>query len=142
MPHIVKPRETHGESQTMGLHGAAALDPGVRTFMAIYDADGYVTSWSGGDMDDRIFREMYAADLLRERIATMEKTTQTKTKRCRRHRAILRKLHRARNLVDNMHYNLIAWLIVTFKVILIPMYEMSRMANKKKGRFLRAKTVC
>jgi len=28
----------------MGMHGAAAMDPGVRTFMAIYDADGPVTS--------------------------------------------------------------------------------------------------
>ena len=44
MPHSVKPRETHGESQTMGVHGAAAMDPGLRTFMAIYDAHGFVTS--------------------------------------------------------------------------------------------------
>ena len=42
----------------VGLQGAAALDPGVRTFMAIYDADGSVTSWGGGDMNDRISREM------------------------------------------------------------------------------------
>jgi len=72
----------------------AAMDPGVRTFMAIYDADGSVTSWSGGDMDDRIFREMYSylghTHRLRKQIAKMEKTPQTKTKRRRRHRALLR----------------------------------------------------
>ena len=58
----------------MGLHGAAAMDPGVRTFKAIYDGDRPVTSWGGGDMHGRIFHEIYAADRLRERIAEMEKT--------------------------------------------------------------------
>ena len=71
----------------------------------------------------------------------MEKTPQTKTKRRRRrHRAMLRKLQRLRNLVDNVHNNLIAWLVDTLEVILIPRFEVSRMA-KKKGPFLRAKTV-
>jgi len=132
IPHSVKPRETRGESQTMGLHGAAAMDSGVRTFVAIYDANGPVTSWGGGDMDDRIFREMYATDRLRKRIAKMEKTPQTKTKRRRRrHRALLRKLQRIRNLVDNMHYNLIAWLVDTFKVILIPWFEVSAWLRRR-----------
>jgi len=81
---------------------------GVRTFMTIFDADGSVTSWGGDDMDDCIFREMYVADRLRKRISKMEKTPQTKTKRRRRHRAMLCKLQRMLNLVDNMQYNLIA----------------------------------
>ena len=45
-----------------------------------------------------------------------------------------------RNLVDNMHYNLIAWLVDTFKVILISRFGVPRMV-KNKGRFIRAKTV-
>jgi len=44
IPYSLKPRQTRGESRTMGPHGAAAMDPCVRTFMAIYDADGHVTS--------------------------------------------------------------------------------------------------
>jgi len=34
-------------------------------------------------------------------------------------------------LVDNMQYNLIVWLVDTFKVILIPRLELSRMVKKK-----------
>ena len=92
------------------------MDPGVRTFMAIYDIDGSVTTWGGGDMDDHIFREIYEADRLRKGIA---KTPKTKTKRRRSHCALLRELQRMRKLVDNMQHNLIAWLVDTFKVILI-----------------------
>jgi len=47
--------------------GAAAMDPGLRTFMTIDDDDGPVTRWGGVDMHGRIFREMYAADRLRKR---------------------------------------------------------------------------
>ena len=90
-------------------------------------------------MDDRIFREMYVADRLRKGIAKMEKTPQTKKKRRRRHRAMLRKLQRMRNLVDNLPYNLIAWLVDTLKVIL-SLGLKSRMV-KKKGRFIHKKTV-
>jgi len=52
----------------MGLHGAAAMDVGVCRFVAIYDANGPVISWGGGDMDDRIFRDMHAADRLRNEL--------------------------------------------------------------------------
>jgi len=61
----------------------------------------------------------------------MEKTPQTKTKRRRRRRALLRKLQRMRNFVENMHSNLIAWIVDTFKAILIPRFEVSRTVKKK-----------
>ena len=53
--------EIRGESQAPPeqKHATIALDPGVRTFMTGYDANGAVYEWGDADMD-RIYRLCHA----------------------------------------------------------------------------------
>ena len=52
-------------------HSVIALDPGVRTFMTCYDADGAVVEWGRGDMR-RICALCWFADKLQGRIETLK----------------------------------------------------------------------
>jgi putative transposase len=116
-------------------HSVVSLDPGVRTFQTCYDADGRVVEWGVGDMKS-LFQDCYAADRLQGRIA---KTT-VKTRRRRRRRAWYRILQRIQNKVHEIHKKLCLWLCRSYRVILLPKFEVSKMVGRGK-RKLNSKTV-
>ncbi len=68
---FVREVEMKGENQSPSrdgsFHGTAALDPGVRTFQAIYDADGQGIEWGKEDMTE-IFRLCRIADGVQSKI--------------------------------------------------------------------------
>ena len=55
--------EVRSENQAPdeNLHGVASLDPGVRTFQTIYDADGKMIKWGRGNMS-KLFRILGGVD--------------------------------------------------------------------------------
>ena len=65
---VPKPLDIRGESQAPPeqKHATIALDPGVRTFMTGYDADGAVYEWGEADMG-RIYRLCHTLDDLQSR---------------------------------------------------------------------------
>ena len=65
---VPKPLDIRGESQAPPeqKHATMALDPGVRTFMTGYDADGAVYEWGEADMG-RIYRLCHTLDDLQSR---------------------------------------------------------------------------
>ena len=66
-------RKSDNQAPTLGYHGVAALDPGVRTFQTIYDADGQVIHWGNDDMDGKILRLCNQADKIASRLGSFER---------------------------------------------------------------------
>ena len=108
-------------------HSVIALDPGVRTFMTCYDADGAVVEWGRGDMR-RICALCRFADKLQGRIKTL-KGPRHKARRRRMRRAWLRILETVRNRVNEAHRKFAKWLCTSYRVVLLPKFETSRMCT-------------
>ena len=112
-----------------------SLDPGVRTFQTIYDANqGFALQVGDGDMC-RIFRLCRSLDLLLSKIGLEPKSK----RRYALKRASRRLRRRIRNLVDEIHKQLASHLARNYDMIMIPTFETSQMVNRQ-GRKIRTKT--
>ena len=117
---------TRQPQRSAGDHSVMALDPGVRTFMTGYSADGLVVEWGAGDMK-RIHALCRVADRLQSEFGDKGVDRQ---KQRRLRRAWLRMLERVRNLVDEVHRKLAKWLVTSYRVVLLPAFETARMCRK------------
>lgn len=131
---FVKEVESVSDTQapSRGFHSTVALDPGVRTFQTIYDADGYGIEWGEGDMK-QVFVLCRQADQIQSKIS---KTRATWSLR----RAYHRKLRKIKDKVKECHNKLALFLCENYRVVLIPKFQVSRMV-KKRNRKIRSKTV-
>jgi transposase len=125
---FVQEVECKSETQapTRGFHSTVALDPGVRTFQTIYDADGHGIEWGEGDMKT-IFVLCRQADQIQSRIS---KTRATWSLR----RAYHRKLRKIKDKVKECHNKLALFLCENFRVVLIPKFQVSRMIKKRNRK--------
>jgi len=115
--------------------GIVSLDPGVRTFVTCYDPSTEIyTEWGKGDMG-RIYRLCHYYDDLQSRRTQVR----TRRNRCRMKRAGLRILRKVRNLVDDLHKKCVKWLCENFRVVLLPLFETSKMIRRGQRR-LNSKT--
>jgi transposase len=112
-------------------HSTAVLDPGVRTFQTVYDADGQGFEWGKDDMK-KVFYLCRQADRLQSKIS------QRKTRR--RGRAYHRILARIKNQVRDCHNKLALFLCENYRAILIPEFDTQRMI-RRIDRKLHKKTV-
>jgi putative transposase len=110
-----------------------ALDPGVRTFLTGYSDE---VAFKLGDKDfSRIQRLCYYLDELES------KRSLAKSKRkYRLKKAASRLRSKITDLVDELHWKVIRFLVENFGTILLPSIETSNMVNRKSRR-LRSKTV-
>lgn len=115
-----------------GFHSTIALDPGVRTFQTMYDADGLGIEWGKSDMQ-KIFVLCRLADKIQTK---MRRTRPTWSLR----QAYHRKLQRIKDKVKECQNKLALFLCENYRVILIPKFEVSRMV-KNRNRKLQTKTV-
>ena len=120
------------QAPTKGFHSTAALDPGVRTFQTMYDADGYGIEWGKGDMK-HIFVLCREADQIQSRISKKRTTWSLR-------RAYHRKLRKIKDKIKDCHRKLALFLCENYRVVLIPKFQVSRMV-KRRNRKLNAKTV-
>jgi len=112
-----------------------SLDPGVRTFLTGYDPSTETyTEWGKYNMG-RIYRLCHYYDQLQSKRAKTEKH-RNKT---RMYRAGLRMQKKIRNLVDDLHRKCAKWLCENFRVVLLPVFETSKMIRRGQRR-LRSKT--
>lgn len=127
-------------------HSTCALDPGVRTFQTIYDADGHAVEWGEGDMKT-IFYLCRRIDKLQSKMSTRKKTPEDIRKgrkgksraTYQRRRAFHRLIGKVKNKISEVHRKLALYLCSNYRTILIPKFDVKRMI-KKQDRKLNAKT--
>jgi putative transposase len=112
--------------------GVIALDPGVRSFFTGFDGAGFVDI-AKGDFG-RITRLCYHLDDLQSR---MSKAPRQKRRRMRQ--AAFRLCQRIRNLVDECHRKVAAFLTDNYRLIFLPTFESAQM-TAKAGRKIGSKT--
>lgn len=116
------------ENQTEG--DVVALDPGIRTFMTYFSENGHF-----GKLGEEIFKIImslnYRIDKLLSRIAEAKKAGDKKKSR-NLYRAVGNFRTRISNLIDELHYKVINFLVRNFSVILLPTFETSGMVGKEK----------
>lgn len=128
---IPKPLEVRNENQVPvsdWREKIIALDPGVRTFQTTYSPDGLITEWGKADMG-RIHRLCKYYDDLQSRWSQPDVK---KKRRQRMKEAGWRMQKRIRNLVDDLHKKMVKWLCSHFQVILLPLFETSKMVVRGK----------
>ena len=114
--------------------GIVALDPGVRNFLTYFSEDGRF-GWLGIHAFDRILNLNLKRDKLLSRLAL----TKNKKKKGKLKRTLNRTYHRIQDLVDELHWQCINYLVHNFSVIVFPPFEVKGMT--KKGRKLRKSVV-
>ena len=111
-----------------------ALDPGIRTFLTGFDGDNFL-EFGSGDMG-RIVRLCMKLDDLLSSAARSDSKKQRRSMR----KAALRMRIRIRNLVDEVHRKVAAYLVEQYHVIFLPTFETSNMV-KKGARKINKKSV-
>ena len=114
--------------------GIVALDPGVRNFLTYFSENGRF-GWLGIHAFDRILKLNLKRDHLLSRLAL----TKDKRKKGKLKRTLNRTYHRIQDLVDELHWQCINYLVHNFSVIVFPPFEVKGMT--KKGRKLRKSVV-
>lgn len=100
-----------------------AIDPGVRTFATLYS--NVLVGKVGKQDIGRIYRLCTHLDKL------MSEMSQSKSDRKYRLKKAARRLRwKIKDLVGELHYKLAVWLCKTFKVVLLPTFEVSGMIGK------------
>ena len=111
-----------------------ALDPGVRSFQTFY-AESCCGKLGDGDFGQIQRLCAHMDDLISRR-----KLETLRFKKRNLRRAILNMQNRLRNLVDELHHKVAAFLVKSFEVIVLPTFETSGMVQRG-ARKLRAKSV-
>ena len=131
--------EIAGDNQApdKNLHSTASLDPGVRTFMTVYSADGEVVEWGtqqpgaeGGDTS-QIYKLCRVLDKLQSKMSQPH-IRHKQRYNMKRVSAKIRK--RIRSIVNEVHYKLSKWLCTNFRTILIPKFDTQRMVRRGHRR--------
>lgn len=107
-----------------------ALDPGVRTKHTLYDASGCVIKW-GTQSHFLLGRLCHALDSLQSRM-TSPFCPIAQWRKMKNAGARIRE--RIRNLVRDCNAKLIRYLCDRYEVILLPSFEVSKMARKSHRR--------
>jgi len=132
--HVPQFREVRCDNQTP--EKIASIDPGVRTFLTVY-SNHIGTAYKLGDGDiGRVMRLGYWLDKLISKSSTNKQHKQ----RHRLKQAILRHRQRIKNIVDEVHWKCIKFLLTNFTTIYLPSYNSSQMVLRK-SRKINSKTV-
>jgi putative transposase len=110
-----------------------ALDPGIRTFLTGFSPDS-VFKVGSGDFS-RIARLAHHCDDLISRM-----TKVNRSKRFRMKKALHRMKHKIWNLIDELHFKSINFLMKSFDCVVFPTFNSSEMVTKAT-RKIRSKTV-
>lgn len=112
-----------------------ALDPGIRTFLTYFSENGHF-----GKLGDGSFEKILSLHEKIERLTSKKDLTDDKYKKRNLYRTIHRIRFKLHNLVDELHWKTINYLVRNYKVILLPTFETSEMV-KKGNRKIRASVV-
>jgi putative transposase len=113
-------------TENQGCAQAIALDPGVRTFLTGYQADGMVTKFADGDIK-RLCRLAATIDKLTARLESPEVRHKD---RLRLKRTRFRIYTKITNLVSESHWKIAHYLCSNYDVILLPSFGTQDMVKK------------
>ena len=128
VPHKITTSATENQG------GIVALDPGVKNFLTYFSEDGRF-GWLGIHAFDRILN----LNLKRDKLFSKFALTKDKREKCNLKRTLNRTYHRIQDLVNELHWQCINYLVHNFSVIVFPPFEVKGMT--KKGRKLRKSVV-
>ena len=130
--------DSQASSSSYQKSSVVSLDPGVRTFMTGYDADGAIFEWGVGDNALLLGLCCRYDDL--QKVWTKRAGGAPRKQRVAYKRAGLRIYDRIRNLVDETHKKLSKFLCETYKVIVTSDFSTGSMCRKSSGRCIGSKT--
>ena len=115
-------------SENQGMGDVVAIDPGIRTFVTYFSENGHFGKI--GSSFQELMSLHHRIDKLCSRIAHCK----DKRKRMTLRRAQGRLRFRLRNLVDELHWKAVNFLVRNFSVIILPTFCTSGMVKKGKRK--------
>lgn len=112
-----------------------ALDPGIRTFMSYFSVDG-----TFGQLGHHSFNRLQSLSFKMDRLLSRISVEKDKKKKMRLKRSVFRLRHKLHDLVDELHWKVITYLVHHYRVIYLPTFGVSGMVSKF-NRKLRNKSV-
>ena len=112
-----------------------AVDPGIRSFVTIFSENGHY-----GQIGKDSFRKLLNLQVKIDKLISVKETTKDKNKKRQIKRVIGRVRHRISDLVDELHWKVINYLVRNYSVIILPEFNVSDMV-KKGGRKIRKSVV-
>ncbi len=124
-----------------------AIDPGVRTFLTVYDPNGCVYDIGSGETASKLHQ--YALNLDKHLTAFTKgryRGVRKKGKTKKRFKEVVRKRIdrtrlRMKNLQSELHNKAANFLTKLSKTIVIPVFASKEMSGKRRGRKINSKTV-
>lgn len=107
-----------------------SIDPGVKTFLTLYDPTGTVTKFAHGDMKNVIVPHYLKTDGL---ISAAAKCNSKRTKRNLKFRIALRRA-KLKNRIHDIHTRAAKHLVTNYDTVLIPDMGTSRMVQRMVGK--------
>ena len=122
-----------------------SLDPGVRSFMTLYDPAGFVCKWGTNEDRNKILKLCQRVDQIKADIANKQRTLYRRNQnpikipdemrpRRRKHlrRRILKINRTVRRMVEDLHCKLAKFLCSNYDVILLPEFNTQEMAARER----------
>ena len=114
-------------SENQGTDDVVSLDPGIRNFLTYFSENGHFGKLGIGF--DKIMSLQYRID----KLISLRSTVKEMERRSNLRRSIGRLKFRLHNIVDELHWKCINYLVRNYRVILLPTFEVSDMV-KRGGR--------
>lgn len=115
-----------------------ALDPGVRAFQTIYSPSNNIAYKIGQGDISRVYRLCIALDHM---ISEDDRTIEHRIRGQKSHRTLKKKIKRMRlkikHIIDEVHWKTIQFLLDHFSNILIPIFNVQNMINRKTRKISR-----
>lgn len=124
--YLMVPR--HVPTQPSASEMVCALDPGVRTFMTSYDAQGQALEISSNQ--DHLHQRKRKIEKLQSSLAK-EKNKNTRRRLKKQIQDLYRRIS---NCVNDLHHKTAKMLAESYKYVLIPEFQTSKMAHKEKRK--------
>lgn len=111
------------------VHGdMVSFDPGSKTFLTYHSPDG---TWGEIGTFEEQEKLLKKADNLRSKLDIMRKTKGSRWRR-RTKRLILGLFEKVRNRTADLHNKVCSWVVNTYRIILLPIFETKQMVSAKK----------
>lgn len=115
-------------SENQGIGDVVAIDPGIRTFITYFSENG-----AYGKIGS-CFSEIMSIHTRLERMISLKDKTKDKKHKRRLYRSIGKLRLRLRDLIDELHWKTINFLVRNFSVIILPTFNTSEMVKKGKRK--------
>ena len=132
VPYTTKISFTESQGKTI------ALDQGLRTFLTGFSEDEVFQI--GDKCLSRITRLCLSAGKIISKMKLLPKQKRRSKKVCKYRKALMRIKSKINNLIDELHFKSINYIVNTYDIILLPNFNVSDMVSKTK-RKIQSKSV-